>query len=344
MSMVPQNETIARLLAEAGLRGEFACVPLPGGGNNRVFRIECDGQSILLKAYFQHPTDPRDRLQAEFSFCRFGWDHGVRRLPRPIASDRATGLGLYEFVAGRALSPGEIGNSEVEQALDFYQALNRHKNTAAARELACGSEACFTLSEHLACVERRVMSLEGIDATAPGHAPAAELIRDRLAPAWRRIKLSFLRQAADHGLPVDQTLAYEDRCLSPSDFGFHNAILATDGQLRFIDFEYAGWDDPAKLVCDFFAQPAVPAPAACLEPFVNRVTSQLSNPPQHARRIELLRPVYLLKWCCIMLNEFLPTGRKRRTFAREPQNEAQLQQTQLQKARSVLDDLQLSGA
>ena len=27
----------------------------------------------------------------------------------------------------------------------------------------------------------------------------------------------------------------------------------------FIDFEYAGWDDPSKLICDFFCQPAVKA-------------------------------------------------------------------------------------
>ena len=42
-----------------------------------------------------------------------------------------------------------------------------------------------------------------------------------------------------------------DKCLSPSDFGFHNVIVEKDKILRFIDFEYAGWDDPAKMVSDF---------------------------------------------------------------------------------------------
>ena len=40
------------------------------------------------------------------------------------------------------------------------------------------------------------------------------------------------------------------RALSPSDFGLHNALRGQDGQLRFVDFEYFGWDDPVKLVSD----------------------------------------------------------------------------------------------
>ena len=34
-------------------------------------------------------------------------------------------------------------------------------------------------------------------------------------------------------------------CILPGDFGFHNAIRTTKG-VKFIDFEFAGWDDPAK--------------------------------------------------------------------------------------------------
>ena len=344
MSTAPQTEPVARLLAEAGLRGDFSCAGLSGGANNRVYRIRCDGGDVLLKAYFQHPHDTRDRLNTEFSFCRFAWDHGLRYVPRPLASDRTAGLGLYEFIAGRQLSPGEIGMWEVEQAWEFYCALNRHKLAPAARMLARGSEACFTLDEHLACVERRITSLAAIDSTIPGNVEAAAFVRDQLAPAWLRVKSRFLAQAAEQNLAIDQALPDQDRCLSPSDFGFHNAILGTDGRLRFIDFEYAGWDDPAKMVCDFFSQPAVPVPAECFGPFVNRVTADLSNPELHAGRIELLRPVYRIKWCCIMLNDFLPAGRQRRAFAQEAQNEDARKAGQLQKARKVLVDLQISGA
>ena len=42
--------------------------------------------------------------------------------------------------------------------------------------------------------------------------------------------------------------------LSPSDFGFHN-ILSHHNNLYYIDFEYAGWDDPYKLIADFILNP-----------------------------------------------------------------------------------------
>ena len=220
--------------------------------------------------------------------------------------------------------------------MDFFCELNRHKNSAAAQELAPGSEACFTLNQHLACVERRIASLDAIDASIGDNFRAVGFVRDGVTPAWRQVKSEFKTEANRQGLPLDQLLPDGDRCLSPSDFGFHNAILAEDGRLRFIDFEYSGWDDPAKMVCDFFCQPAVPVPTDCFEAFSQRVTTGLSDAEHHARRVELLLPVYRIKWCCIMLNEFLPVGRERRSFARNALNEDQRRETQLQKARDVL--------
>ena len=39
--------------------------------------------------------------------------------------------------------------------------------------------------------------------------------------------------------------------LSPSDFGFHN-IVKNKKKLYFLDFEYSGFDDPLKLLSDFY--------------------------------------------------------------------------------------------
>ena len=43
-------------------------------------------------------------------------------------------------------------------------------------------------------------------------------------------------------------------CISASDFGLHNAIMTERG-IVFFDFEFAGWDDPAKAIVDFLLQP-----------------------------------------------------------------------------------------
>ena len=297
-----------------------------------VYRIDAGESRLLLKAYFHHADDPRDRLGTEFSFSQFAWDCGLRCIPQPLARDDRNHLGLYEFIRGRALSANEIGRGEVDQAIAFFDGLNRHKAAPDAQRLPHGSEACFTLAEHLACVERRVVRLEQLEADPPLGQAASELVRQQLHPAWQRVQAQVVHQAAALGLAMDAPLSDQDRCLSPSDFGYHNTILAEDGRLRFVDFEYAGWDDPAKTVCDFLCQPKLPLPQEFAEECTNAVISGLSDPQMHARRISLLLSVYRLKWCCIMLNEFLPVGHQRRSFA----HDATAQDTAGQEARKQL--------
>jgi hypothetical protein len=337
------TQAAARLMQAAGLADTGARLqlqPLTGGANNRVFRVEAGGSVALLKAYFQHPADSRDRLGAEFGFSTFAWNAGVRQLPRPLGCDRTLALGLYEFVEGRRLSPDEVTFEAVGEALDFVRDLNRHTADPAAQALAPGSEACFSLAEHLQQVERRVERLRQIDeATAVGH-DAARFVREALAPAWASVREDVVRGASRASLSLEAPIAEADRCLSPSDFGFHNALRAThDGRLRFIDFEYAGWDDPAKLVSDFFCQPAVPVPAAYYQPVVDRLVADLALTDGHRQRMALVLPVYQIKWCCILLNELLPRDAARRAFAQATASMQARSAEQLEKSRSALHAL-----
>jgi hypothetical protein len=352
VSNEPPRQDIAALLASAGLPPEFQLAGLPGGGNNRVYRVDCDGASLLLKAYFHHPADPRDRLAAEFTFSRFAWDRGIRSIPRPLACDEPNHLGLYEFVEGRPLTCEDIGVHEVDQAASLFSSLNRHELDSAAAMLGVASEACFSLAEHLDCVEHRVRRLMYLahsvcrgqqhnEDTGPIDRKAAAWIQEELAPRWYRVKDRAIYRAVAGSLLLDEPLAMEDRCLSPSDFGFHNAILAADKRLRFIDFEYAGWDDPAKTVCDFVCQPRLPVPETLANRFRDAVLADCSDAEFHLRRIELLLPVYRLKWCCIMMNEFLPVGSQRRNFACDVDDCQQRKRTQLDKAKRTLQSIEI---
>ncbi|MBI2360881.1 MAG: phosphotransferase, partial [Deltaproteobacteria bacterium] len=150
------------LMAAAGLGSAAQLDPLPGGANNRVFRVNGESGCAFLKVYFQHPDDPRDRLKAEFSFLELAWENGVRSVPRPLAQDREHELGLYEFIPGRAVRPEEVDKTSIEQAITFYHVLNQAREAPGARRIPDAAEACFSLAEHLACVERRVDRLAAI--------------------------------------------------------------------------------------------------------------------------------------------------------------------------------------
>jgi thiamine kinase-like enzyme len=325
------DEAAAALVSATGRGALVSLRPLAGGANNRVYRVELADEVLLLKSYFRHANDPRDRLKAEYSFCRFAWDHGVRALPRPLARDPGRNLGLYEFVEGRRLNPGEVDADKVDQALAFFRAVNRHKTHPEARTLGNGSEACFSLRDHLECVDRRVRRLIQVEPTTPIEREASAFIRGDLAKAWDAIAAEARR-----GDEADRPLPDADRCLSPSDFGYHNALLGPAGGLKFLDFEYAGWDDPAKVACDFFCQPAVPAPIEFFASFAETVAAETTDPAWHRRRCHQLLPVYRVKWCCIMLNEFSRVGAERRRFAASVSGDATRQAEQLDKARRAL--------
>jgi len=156
---------------------------------------------------------------------------------------------------------------------------------------------------------------------------------------WQELSARILACASRLKLNVDEPLAREHRCISPSDFGFHNALAEPNGNIRFLDFEYAGWDDPAKVAGDFFAQLAVPVPSEFFDRFATEIGHNFSSSEKISDRAALLRPAYQIKWCCIALNVFLPVHLARRRFADPGIDEIALKQNQLAKARQLLNSI-----
>jgi hypothetical protein len=301
-----------RLTGEAGQTGVEGLVRLAGGRNNQVYRLDIvDGPPLVLKCYFTDARDSRDRLGAEWDFINHAWSRGVRMVPEPVACDRAERAGLYSFVKGRKLTASELTQAHVDAAIDFVLAVNEQPRP----QLASGSEACFSLIDHVATVERRVARLSTLDAAAPHAHEAQRLVSSKLVPAWTAVKARLTASAAAAGVKMEHTLTSGERCLSPSDFGFHNALLDDASNLTFLDFEYAGLDDPAKLVSDFFCQPEVPVPLSLHGHFIDRLAQGLNLDATGIARCRLLLDAYQIKWTCIILNDFLPLDAARRAFA-----------------------------
>lgn len=337
MSRLNQKEI--QFLRKAGVPDGFHESRLEGGANNQVYCIDAGESSYLLKVYFQHPDDRRNRLAAEFSFCACAWNNGARWTPKPLMADTESNCGLYEFISGRALDSSEITWPRVEESLAFFKEINGFREKSDAQQLPIASEACFSLSEHLACVGNRVDRLHLMEGRSDPERRALKFVQEELSPAWQKTRENVVAGAQAHKIGMDDRINHDNRCISPSDFGFHNAILTPQDRLRFIDFEYAGWDDPAKTICDFFCQPRLRVPRAFYPDFAKVVVSALSMPLDVLVRAALLLPVYRIKWCCIMLNDFLPVDSRRRTFALSPGQLEKGQAAQLEKARSTLGEL-----
>lgn len=329
-----------KLAGGAGLSKPSHVTHLSGGKNNRVFRVDlADGTAVLLKCYFSDPRDRRDRRTAEWDFLQLAWSKGLRTLPQPLATDAGTAASLLAFLPGTKLSASELTAAHVDAAISFVLALNaepRHLD-----RLALGSEACLSLAQHLDTVERRVSRLAKLDPNAPHVEQAAAFVADELAPAWSQLRARIEREAKSSGLQLDQELGSAEQCISPSDFGFHNALVNGEGAVAFIDFEYAGRDDPAKLVSDFFCQPEIPVPLSHHARFVERLDRHLQAGPHFSTRAGLLLDAYRVKWTCIILNDFLPVGASRRAFAVDGSLYQRCEQ-QLAKAKSKLGEIAIT--
>lgn len=310
--------------------------PIAGGANNLVFRVTAGDRDILAKVYFQHRGDRRDRLGAEFGMLDFIWKNGLRCIPEPLYADYARHIGLYQFVEGCQPRREEISWPDVEQLIQFLADLWRLREKPGAAALPPGSDSSFSMSGFLGNVAGRFRHVANALAAESASGAVREFVQHELSSTLEAVRKFMEHGARASGLDLDAVLPLDQRTLNPADHGFQNALRGQGGHLTFLDFEYAGWDDPAQMICNACLQPAVPIPAAMQRRFVEIILGRLGNPVALAARLRLLYPLFGLKWSLIMLNEFLPISAERRRFAGARPDDQDRRNEQLGKSRRQL--------
>lgn len=294
------------LLERVGFSPPLFALSLTSGRNNQVLRVvDSSENECVLKRYFHHVDDRRDRLHHEWQFLNFAHERTGGRVPRPLVCDEGLRVAVMEYIPGQTYRE-EPSDDEVREAIRLIEHLNQEHERSKA-DLPEASDACFTLVQHSELLKHRLGRLEAVTDPDLQH-----FLQDELLPA---------ASIATRSVAALPPRAMESRRLiSPSDFGFHNAIRRSNGEGPcFIDFEYAGWDSAEKLVSDFFSQPEVPIPLRFLNEFVD-MTEPLLGSESHRSLVQSLPPLlalHALKWCSILLNGFLPAGSQRRAFAGE---------------------------
>lgn len=303
---------LKEILREALVRWrgeELAAVePIPGGANSEIFRLRMrGGAEYCVKRYPRRRDDPTDRLGTEFAALSFLWGQGLRQVPEPVGALGEEGIGVYGFIHGRRIARGEVTGEILRQAAEFFLTLHGLRRAPGAGALPSAKEACFSLADQREMLLARLQRVRDLG-IREGDGPGVRLrsfLGAELGPLCERVTAGVIAAAARRGLDPDAELPPAQRTLSPSDVGFHNTLVRADGTLAFVDFEYFGWDDPAKLVSDFFLQPQVPLPPERREPFLRRLFPGFGDEAGFRERLALVYPLLALKWCLIMLNIFL---------------------------------------
>ena len=290
-----------------------ALTEIQSGRNNRTFRVE-DGSGTLCvaKHYFQDPGDPRDRLTTEYNSLAFLSENGVRAAPAPIAIDREAGVALYDFIDGQPVVDDDLTANDIDAAVEFLRTLKELSREPAARDLPAASDACFSGNAVSSSIQLRVRRLLDIAVNDHIDRDMISYVTGDLSTAVHTA-IEVLRRTDPDYMRSD--LVTGNRTLSPSDFGYHNAIRRTDGSLVFVDFEYFGWDDPAKTISDFVLHPGMSLEPALQMRFIEQSLELFNLDESLPRRLNAVFTLWGLKWCLILLNEFVPGDARRRSFA-----------------------------
>jgi hypothetical protein len=300
---------------------------LPGGRNSRVHRIDTAAGPFVLKAY---SLDRADRLENEARALQLMHAHGLP-VPRLIAVDRVDRLCVLEWIEGRPVTA--VLNSDVDAAISFLRRVHELRTLAGFGSSHHATEACLSVGELIRQVTARY---ERLAARAHEEPDLCRFIEDQVLPDldWRRQQV---QTAMDRiGQDFATRLPDRDLTLSPSDFGFHNALRRPDGSLAFVDFEYFGWDDPVKLVSDTLLHPGMPMTPAQRAYFRTAAERVYASQACFAARLRCLVPLYRLRWTLILLNEFLPEVWQRRVGAGATEDWLSAKRRQLERARSFL--------
>lgn len=307
---------------------------LGGGRNSQVYRLNgSDGRTYAGKVYFRHTQDSRDRLAVEFGALSFLTENGIDFVPQPLAAHRERGLAVYEHINGKKIWPDGISRDDLNEAVIFLVRLKELRMCTGTDQLQPASEACFSVAEVVENLKQRLTRLRGLKRESKSYLDMNFFLEYELVPALEKI-INWVQLRLD----FDAELSWGERTLSPSDFGFHNALRMDSGQIVWLDFEYFGWDDPAKMVADFLLHPAMALDHAAGHEFVQGILAGFREIENLSWRLESVYPLFGLKWCLIMLNEFLPTDLLRRRFANQKEiNMSKTQSRQLAKARRMLE-------
>lgn len=300
-------------------------VQLRGGINNHVFRCGSHGHHWVIKGYPSQQPGQRDRMQAEVEFLRYAQLVAPGKVPELLVVDTDRRCVVLEHLEGTAYPEGISPPAEdVQAAVDFFRQLNANLGLARQMIRLDAAEGFLSLREHMANVRERLAAMGTEHLESASTSLATELL-SQLQKQVDEVQNNI--EARIISGEVKDTIDDHLCCVSPSDFGFHNAILTKNG-ITFIDFEFAGWDDPAKACIDFILQQRNPIATKHLAilsaPYPN-TTRQLKS------RINVLYNLLRLKWICIILGILNPVRLQRMLASTQEHTKESLERLQLKR-------------
>ena len=285
--------------------------PINGGGNNRIYKAESNNGAFALKYYLQQKNDDRDRIGQEYIALSILSANGIEQVPKVIGVNYNKNCAVYEWIEG--VPTADFTASDVDEMAEFLLLIQELRNLDCVKDIKHASASCISIADAVNQLTYRIKRLCEVSHSS---FELKRYLDEDLVPAAETAINDVKNEIYSIGYSIDDRLTISRQALSPSDFGFHNSIRRKGGEITFIDFEYFGWDDPVKMICDIMWHPGMNLSSSMANRFFEKIAPFfVQNDKFFLFRFNLLKPIYKFIWCTIILNEFLPDKWDRRQAA-----------------------------
>jgi len=212
---------------------------VPGGNNNALYRVEAGGACYACKLCVD---DDRRRAAHEYGALRLFQQAGSDVAPEPFGLDERCTLLPYPAVVYRWLpgTPLRLPLTAAQRALFLatLQAIHALRPDPSAPD---DLDSWFHWFDFAPYLDELAVFLETYGPWLAREVAGGGTLRDLLA----RLVDACAEFVAAAG--VDPGRARVARCMCRVDANLDNTVLGPDGRLRWVDWEYSGWGDPATV-------------------------------------------------------------------------------------------------
>lgn len=253
---------------------------IPNCGNNKIKRFTDNKFDLIIKFYDQQSLLKHQR---EIYFYEFLNKKKITSVPKLYFYSYSDRFSIFEYINNDKLDI--VFNNELLKIFaNFINDINADLNANEYKYNA--SDAGFSDFDHYQNVMNRLDLYNKFSFNNKQFNEESEI--------FSKCK-NYLEYFVDNNyLSTGKNLVI----LSPSDYGLHN-FISNNSNSKFIDFEFAGLDDPVKLVCDFIFHPRNNLSMLNLNYFSNELRCVDEKTLQ---KINTLYPIFVIKWILIILN------------------------------------------
>lgn len=220
----------------------------PGGMNNLLYRVDHAGSAYACKLCV---PDERRRAEREYAALDLLQKRGIDIAPKPVAIDTSTTIVpypavVYEWCEGQGLNTIQ-NESNWLTLLHSLQRMHacRPQPDDKRRLLIPVQRAWFHWFE-------RAPYIEELDDFIEKYAPWLRRISNEGQALTKRLE-RLVRVGSDRlaSMQVDISWSSVPVCLCHVDPNSSNAIVDSSGRVRWVDWEYSGWGDPALDLAEY---------------------------------------------------------------------------------------------